>query len=142
MLGFQVRLPLFIAALWWGGLVVTGLVVVPMLFANLSTPAVAGAMAARLFSMLTLLTLVCGLALLALKPEKKPLAPGGWACGATFLIVIAVLAALTSEFGVAPRIVARVNLAFWHGLGSALFVLQAGCATCILWRLGGPAPRG
>ena len=44
------RLPAFIAALWWGSLSTVGFLVVPLLFVHLPTPAMAGAMAARLFA--------------------------------------------------------------------------------------------
>ena len=39
------RLPNFIAALWWGSLSTVGLLAVPLLFAHLPTPALAGGMA-------------------------------------------------------------------------------------------------
>ena len=41
------RLPVLVAALWWGSLTTIGFLVVPLLFAHLPTPAVAGAMAAQ-----------------------------------------------------------------------------------------------
>ena len=44
------RLPVLLAALWWGSLTTIGFLVVPMLFAYLPTPAMAGSMAAKLFT--------------------------------------------------------------------------------------------
>ena len=44
------RLPVFLAALWWGSLCSIGFVAVPMLFAHLPTPALAGFMADKLFA--------------------------------------------------------------------------------------------
>ena len=44
------RLSFLAAALWWGSLTTVGLLVVPMLFAHLPTPAMAGTMAAKLFA--------------------------------------------------------------------------------------------
>ena len=44
------RLPALVAALWWGSLTTTGFLVVPMLFAHLPSPTVAGNMAAKLFA--------------------------------------------------------------------------------------------
>jgi hypothetical protein len=44
------RLHALVAALWWGSLTTVGLLVVPMLFAHLPTPAMAGTMAAKLFA--------------------------------------------------------------------------------------------
>jgi len=63
------------------------------------------------------------------------------------LVVAGLLLALVVEFGIAPRIVsARAeggNLKLWHGLGTALYVLQWLCAGLALWRLTGAstAPR-
>ena len=58
------RLPLFAAALWWGSLSTIGFLAVPLLFAHLPTPALAGNTAARLFAAQTWITLACGLVLL------------------------------------------------------------------------------
>ena len=41
-----------------------------------------------------------------------------------------MLLALLVEFAVAPRIVARENLALWHSVGSAMYLLQWLCAGC------------
>ena len=49
-MNWRARLPVFAAALWWGSLTTTGFVVVPLLFAHLPTPALAGQTAARLFT--------------------------------------------------------------------------------------------
>ena len=43
------RIALLVAALWWGGLTTIGFLVVPMLFAHLGNPAMAGNFAGRLF---------------------------------------------------------------------------------------------
>jgi hypothetical protein len=47
-----------------------------------------------------------------------------------------VLLALLSEFGVAPRIVARDNLKLWHAVGSGMYLLQWACAGVTLWKVG------
>ncbi|RYF44389.1 MAG: DUF4149 domain-containing protein, partial [Comamonadaceae bacterium] len=44
------RFALLIAALWWGSLTTVGFLVVPMLFARLGNPAVAGNFAGQLFA--------------------------------------------------------------------------------------------
>ena len=131
----MLRLPVVAAALWWGSLTTLGFMVVPLLFAHLPSPAIAGAMAAKLFSAQTWLSLGCGLVLLitvrlnqshaGLKPEQ------------TALIVIAVtlLLAVLSEFAVAPRIMARENLKLWHGVGTALYGLQWLGSGVVLWTL-------
>ena len=58
------NLPVWVAAVWWGSLSTLGFFVVPMLFAHLPTPAMAGNMAAKLFAAQTAISTVCGLVLL------------------------------------------------------------------------------
>lgn len=128
------RLPVFLAALWWGSLTTLGFFVVPMLFAHLPTPAMAGGMAARLFTAQTWVTLACGLLLLMTSRQKGTRAPTDWAPGAMVFIVGGLLLALLVEFAVAPRIVARENLKLWHAVGSGMYLLQWLCAGAVLWK--------
>ena len=51
------------------------------------------------------------------------------------LILGGMLLALLLQFGVAPRIVARDNLALWHGVGTLMYAVQWLCAGAVLWRL-------
>ena len=129
------HLPIWLASLWWGGLTTLGFFVVPMLFANLPTPAMAGNMAAKLFAGQTYISAACGLLLLLIFGSKRPLVPENTAQSATLFVVGGVLLALLVEFGVAPRIVARENLALWHGVGSAMYLGQWLCAGFVLWKL-------
>lgn len=129
------RLPLWLAAVWWGSLTTLGFLVVPMLFVHLPSPAMAGAMAAKLFSAQTIVSAVCGLLLLQLFRSNQALAPEDTAQSATLFVVGGVLLALLVEFGVAPRIVARDNLALWHGVGSAMYLVQWLCAGVVFGRL-------
>jgi hypothetical protein len=128
-------LPLWIAAAWWGSLTTLGFFVVPMLFAHLPSPAVAGNMAAHLFSAQTAISTVCGLALLLTFGSNRALAPENRARVATLFVVTGVLLALFVEFGVTPRIVARDNLALWHRLGSAMVLAQWVCAAVVFGKL-------
>ncbi len=121
-------LAIWAAALWWGALTSVGFGVVPMLFANLPTPAVAGAMAAKLFSALTWLTIGCGLLLLLVFRSNQPSVPINRTQDATLFIALGMLLALLSEFAVAPRIVARQDLRLWHSVGTVLYALQWVCA--------------
>ena len=57
------RLSFLAAALWWGSLTTVGLLVVPMLFAHLPTPAMAGTMAAKLFAAQIWVSVCCALLL-------------------------------------------------------------------------------
>jgi len=126
------RVPVFAAALWWGSLTAIGLLAVPLLFANAATPAVAGNLAAKLFSGQTWLSLGCGLVLLMWVRRSGQTALLGW-------LAAGMLFALLGEFAVAPRIVARQNLALWHTIGSGLYLAQWVCAGGTLWKLSRPA---
>ena len=129
------QLPLWIAALWWGSLTTLAFFVVPLLFAYLPTPAVAGNMAAKLFAVQTWLSTGCGIVLLLMFRSTKPLVAVNTAQAATLFVVAGVLMAMLVEFAVAPRIVARDNLAVWHGIGTAMFAVQWICAAVTLAKL-------
>jgi hypothetical protein len=140
MAGWRERLPLLAAALWWGSLTAIGFLAVPLLFANLETPAVAGRMAARLFTAQTWVSLGCGAVLLLAARGREQAASMGWAGGAIGFVLAGLLCALLSEFAVAPRMVARENLRLWHSVGTGLYALQWACALAVLWKLGQPRP--
>jgi Domain of unknown function (DUF4149) len=127
--------PVWVAAVWLVSLSTVGFVVVPQLFLYLPTPAMAGNMAAHLFSTQTIISAACALLLLLLVRSNKSLVPVDIAPAATLLIVAGLLFALLVELGVAPRIVARENLRLWHTVGTALYALQWGCACMLLVQL-------
>ena len=135
----QSRISILLAALWWGSLTGLGFVVVPLLFMHMPAPAAAGAMAAKLFTAQTWLGIACAMLLLLISNKKDALAPVLRAQPAIKLIVAGLLLAVLVEFGVAPRIVgARAdggNLRLWHGLGSAMYLVQWFCAGFALWAL-------
>lgn len=137
-MGWKSRLTVLAAALWWGGLTVVGFLVVPMLFAHLGSPAQAGAMAAKLFAAQTWVGLGCGVLLLTLARSDEDTPVMAWAQGALVYVILGMLLALLSEFAVAPRIVARQDLRFWHTLGTLFYAAQWLCALVVLWRLTGP----
>jgi hypothetical protein len=128
-------LPLWLAAAWAGSLTTLGFFVVPMLFVHLPTPALAGGMAAKLFSLQTGISTACALGLLLVFRSNRPLAPVDTARAATLFVVAGALLALLVEFGVSPHIVARDNLALWHRVGSAMYVLQWVCALVVFGKL-------
>jgi len=134
------RLPVLLAALWWGSLTTLGFMVVPLLFAVLPTPAMAGGMAAKLFTAQTWLSMACTLILLLVFRSKQALAQVTPVQPATIFIAFGFLAAVWVEFAVSPHIVARENLRLWHGLGSALYLLQWLAAGATLWKVS--AQRG
>ncbi|ART48832.1 DUF4149 domain-containing protein [Acidovorax carolinensis] len=127
------RLPALLAALWWGSLTTVGLLVVPLLFVHLPTPALAGGMAARLFAAQTWVTVACCVLLLLISRPKGEVAQYPWAQAAMVFIIGGLLLALLSQFGVAPRIVARENLRVWHAVGSGMYLVQWLCAGITLW---------
>ena len=133
------RLPVFAAALWWGSLTTIGFLVVPMLFAHLPSPAMAGGMAAHLFAAQTWVSVVCGVVLLLVYASKQALAPASRAQIAIFFVVLGVLLAVLVELAVAPRIVARENLKLWHAVGSAMYLVQWLSAATVFWRVTAPS---
>lgn len=137
------RFAILLAALWWGSLTGLGFVVVPLLFMHLDSPAAAGAMAAKLFSVQTWLSTACAMLMLLVFNKKDDAAVAPYAAAAVKFAVAGLLLALLVEFGVAPRIVSAraegANLKLWHGLGSAMYLGQWLCAGLSLWRLSRPA---
>jgi len=131
------RLQVFLAALWWGSLCALGFMVVPMLFMHLETPAIAGQMAAKLFSAQTWLSLACGILLLLASQRHNPAitsTTSPW-------VIAGMLCALLVEVAVKPHILARDNMALWHNLGTVLYVLQWLCAAKVLWVLSPSQPE-
>ena len=129
------RLSIWVAALWWASLSTLGLLVVPLLFAHLPTSALAGSMAAKLFSAQTWVSTVCGLFLLMTTRSNHVLAGKSIDFVAIILIIGGILMALLVEFAVAPRIVMGDNLKIWHSVGSGMYLLQWLCTLAIFWKL-------
>jgi hypothetical protein len=130
------RLPRLLAALWWGGLTALSFVAVPLAFAHFGSPALAGSYAARLFQLQCWASLILSLLLMLVlraredKALLQDLLP--W-------LLLAALAALLQEFGIAPRILgaraAGESVALWHRLGTILVLLQWLCALRTTWGL-------
>jgi hypothetical protein len=135
--GWKARLPVLAAALWWGSLSAIGFLAVPLLFANASSPALAGGLAAHLFRGETWVGLACGAVVLIAARDDEGRPSMNWAGGAIAYVLPGMLAALLQEFAIAPRIVARHDLPLWHGVGTALYAVQWLCALVVLWRLVG-----
>ena len=129
------NLHLWIAAVWAVSLGTLGLLVVPMLFANLPSPALAGNMAAKLFSAQTVVSVACAVVLLLLLRSEKRYVGVTVAQSATVYVLAGALLALLVELGVAPRIVARDNLALWHAVGSVMYLAQWLCACMAFGKL-------
>ncbi len=134
------RFPILLAALWWGSLTTLGFLVVPLLFAHLPTPALAGNTAARLFTAQTWVSVACGVLLLVASRSRGAAEIAPWARPVLGFVLAGLLLALLAEFAVAPRIVARQDLKLWHGVGSAMYLAQWLCAAAVLWRTAAPRP--
>ena len=125
-----------VAAVWWGSLTALGAWVVPLLFAHAPTKAMAGGLAAHLFSAQAWVSLVGGVFSLLVQRHidrlrGRPQVP-------SVLILAAMLLAVIVEWGIAPRIVARDNMLLWHSLGTIFWVLQWACLAMHVWRLSMP----
>ena len=130
------RLPLLLAALWWGGLTALSFVAVPLAFAHFGSPALAGLYAARLFQLQSwtglLISLLLMLWLRARQQRDLLQALLPW-------LLLAALAALLQEFGVAQRILtaraAGDSVVLWHRIGPVLVLAQWACALKLFIRL-------
>jgi Domain of unknown function (DUF4149) len=139
----QQRLAVLVAALWWGGITALSFLAVPLLFATLGSPAVAGPVAAKIFSLQCWAGLVLGMAMLLIlrrwRGEGAGIAPA--ALSTIGIVLFAMLLALVQEFGVAQNIVtARAsggNLRLWHAVGTGMVLGQWLCAGLVLWRMSG-----
>ena len=148
------RLAVFVAALWWGGISGLSFIAVPTLFASLGSPAVAGPVAAKLFSLQCWAGLVLGLTLVLILRRQRsmghfplagePVDPQRLEAMQRVLttmgfVLAAMLLALLQEFGVAQKIVsARAtggHLRLWHSVGSVMVLGQWLCSGAVLWRL-------
>lgn len=142
------RQAILLAALWWGGITALSFLAVPLLFASLGSPAVAGPVAAKVFSLQCRVGLVLGLVLLLIlrrwRGEATAIAPA--ALTTMGFVLFAMLLALLQEFGVAQNIVtARAsggNLRLWHAVGSVMVLGQWLCAGAVLWRVSGASGSG
>lgn len=134
------RIPALVAAFWWVSLTVIGFIVVPMLFQHLPTPAEAGRMAARLFTAQAWVSIACAVLLLGMSRSEQMGAAAQEVDRAILFVILGLLLALVGEFGIAPRIVARENLKFWHSIGSGAYLAQWACAATVLWRVLRPPP--
>ncbi len=132
------RLPVVAAALWWGSLSAVGFLVVPLLFAHLPSPAMAGRMAATLFAAQTWVSVACTAALLVLAKRRHAEVEEPWAHDVLVWVIVGMLLALLVQFGVSPRIVAKQDLRLWHSVGSVMYAVQWLCALRVLWRTCAP----
>lgn len=130
----------FLAALWLGGMAAVGLIGAPTAFATVSEKMLAAAVASRMFYLMAIVAVACGMVIAVLER---------WAGGATMsadllLPLGGVFFAVLGEFGVVPRLLQAASThspqaGMWHGIASAVFAMQALCVAAYVWRL--PARR-
>ena len=123
--------------LWVGGMWIAGFVVAPLLFAKLGDRALAGAMAGRMFAVVAFIGMACAAYLVAYRCARHRLACLKQGFFWTVLLMLALV--LAGHFGVQPVMealraqalpaqvmesVLRDRFMTWHGVSSALYVLQ------------------
>ena len=126
------RLPVFLAALWWGGVSAISFLVVPVLFVQMGNPSLAGTVAARLFSIQSVAVMAIAVLLVAWRAVRSD----RWLIA---VLALAISAALAQELGIAPRILqARLlgeSIRVWHALGTICILLQWATGSVVLYRL-------
>ena len=129
------RVALLLASLWWGSLTTIGFLVVPLLFARLGNPAIAGNFAGQLFAAQTWIALGCGMVLLMYFRSRADDGFSSPIRAGLFFVLLAMLLALLQQYAVAPHIMARDNLRFWHSVGTGMYLGQWVCAGVLLWMM-------
>ncbi len=124
--------------IWVGGLWVVGFIVAPMLFAKLGDRALAGLMAGRFFSIIAWTGIACATYLIAYRIARYR--GGCLGQGFFWTASLMLLLVLAGQFGVQPVMealkaqalpkevmesVLRDRFMTWHGVASALYVIQS-----------------
>ena len=126
------RLYALFVALLFGGTTALSFVAVPMLFAYLGDPSLAGGLAAKFFAIQNLFAITLALSVLAVMRRQLTFKTRkAW--------IGLALVAITSYGLVAPLIVsaraAGGNLALWHAIGSVLMLAQWALSAYLTWGL-------
>lgn len=132
------RLPLLLAALWWGSVTAMVGVAVPTLHAHLASPTQAGSTVAALLAAQTWVSIACCALLLVFSKRKYAEKQEAWAQAAMPFVLGGLLLALLGQYGVAPRITAKQGVG-WQYASTVMYALQWLCALCTLWQLAAPA---
>lgn len=124
--------------LWVGGLWAVGYLVAPTLFTALSDRALAGMLAGRMFTWMAYVGLACGTYLVLYRFSRH--GAGALRQGTTWLVVLMLALTVAGHFGVQPILaslklralprevmesVLRDRFTAWHGVASALYLLQS-----------------
>lgn len=130
----QWRLPVLLAALWWGSLTAIGAVVVPVLLGHMASPVQATAAIAAVLAGQTWISIACCALLLVFSKRKYAEKQEPWAQAALVFVLAGLLLALVGQYGAAPRVLAKQG-AVWVYAGVAFYALQWLCALCTLWKV-------
>ena len=138
MRSFADALQSIAVTLWVGGMWAVGFVAAPLLFAKLGDRALAGLMAGRLFDIVAWIGIACAAYLLVFRMARH-----GAAClkqGFFWTALVMLILVLAGIFGVQPVMealraqalpkevmgsVLRDRFMTWHGVASALYVVQS-----------------
>lgn len=147
------RLPDLLAvwalALWVGGLWSVGYLVAPTLFYSLDDRVLAGVLAGKMFSHIAWVGMVCGVWLLVFRLARL----GGSALKQAFfwLVLVMLMLSLAQQFGIQPLMqqlkdqampkdvmesLFRDRFATWHGISSAVYLVQSLLGLAALARQG------
>ena len=133
--GLRHALLLFASALWWGSLVGLCFIAVPLLFAHLPSHFTAGNIGAKIFTAQSWVALTCG-AILLLGAPRRTEDYRSYILSAS--VITGMLLAVIIEYVIAPHILARDHLKFWHSFSVALYVLEFLDTGIALWLIGSP----
>ena len=136
------RLPDLLAAwalsLWVGGLWAVGYLAAPTLFYSLEDRALAGMLAGKMFGYIAWVGLVCGVWLLVFRIAR--LGGGALKQGFFWIVLIMLLLSMAQQFGIQPVMqqlkdqampkdvmesLFRDRFAAWHGVSSAVYLIQS-----------------
>ena len=137
------------ATLWVGGMWAIGFIAAPLLFSRLPDRALAGLIAGKLFALVAWVGIACAVYLLVFR-----IARSGAAClkqGVFWLTLVMLVLVLAGSFGVQPVMeslraqalpkevmesVLRDRFMTWHGVSSALYVIQSVLGLALVVLLG------
>jgi hypothetical protein len=123
---WQTRVRLLVAALWAGSLWTVGYLVAPTLFGTLYDTVLAGTIAGSMFRAEAWLSVVCGVVLLWLMPERRKLLLAMLAC------------TLIGYFGLHPFLAEakaagdKATFGLLHGAASLIYLTQSVMALVLI----------
>lgn len=134
--------------LWVGGMLAIGYVAAPVLFRQLDDRALAGRIAGEMFTLVAWLGIACGAYLLWFIGTRH--GASAMKSRIFWLVLVMLILVVAGHFGVQPILVQlkqdalplqvmesalRDRFAAWHGVSSALFLVQSGLGILlVMWQ--------